>query len=84
MMISRDERIVVDVSGLRDKEPCRKVREALGLCNEGTLVDVLTDSEAEARRLRGFMQMSGCIVDLEKNKNGWMLRMKGRSCSTCG
>ncbi|MDA8087212.1 MAG: hypothetical protein M0Z75_10975 [Nitrospiraceae bacterium] len=83
-MISNEERLVIDVSGLRDKEPCRKVREALGLCNEGTLVDVITDSESEARRLRAFMKMSGCIVDLERGERGWTLRMKGRSCSTCG
>ncbi len=75
--------IVIDTRGLKDKKPFLKVRDALGLCTEEQMIDVLADSEAQARKIMSFMAMSGCIVVMEKTAGGWMLRMTGRNCR-CG
>ena len=75
--------MLVDTRGLKDKEPFIKVRDALGLCTEEQMIDVLADSEALAKKIRSFMSMSGCAVLMERASEGWMLKMTGKSCR-CG
>ncbi|MDA8170192.1 MAG: hypothetical protein M0Z59_10935 [Nitrospiraceae bacterium] len=75
--------VTVDVRGLKDKEPFKKVREALGRCEEGELVNVLVGTEHEARQMRSFMVMSGCNVDLSEKDGHWELKMTGKNCN-CG
>ena len=78
-----DERIIVDVKGLRGKEPFIRVRDALGSCREANLIDVITDSEDTERKLQSFMVMSGCVIERKKSQDGWMLRVNARNCR-CG
>ena len=75
--------ILVDARGLKDKEPFIKVRDALGLCSGDQMIDVLADSQAQARKIMSFMAMSGCMVEMGKSEDGWLLRMTGKSCR-CG
>ncbi len=77
------ENIIVDTRGLKDKEPFIKVRDALGHCTDEQMIDVLADSQAQAKKIMSFMAMSGCRVEMEEKDGYWLLRMTGKSCR-CG
>lgn len=78
-----NKNMLVDARGLEHKELFLKVRDALGCCTDEQMIDVLSGSQAQAKKIMSFMLMSGCNVELNKTEDGWLLRMTGRSCH-CG
>ncbi len=76
--------MLLDARGLGEKEAFLKIKESLRAgCGEEVKMDVLVSAEKTARKMRAFMEMSGCVTLLEKNEEGWILKMTGRNCR-CG
>ncbi len=76
--------MTIDLRGLSGNEPFIRVRELLrDSCPEDETLDLLIEEEGLAKRLKGFMSMSGCRVEIHPTPDGWIVRMTGRSCS-CG
>jgi TusA-related sulfurtransferase len=76
--------IVVDARGMDEKGALRAVRDAVAnLCAPDDLIEVLTADEKTAKKIKAFMEMSGCNVSLERRDVHWAVRMTGRTC-ICG
>ncbi len=76
--------MILDLRDLKGEEPLRKVREILrDLCHEDEALEIFLDSEATAKRMKGFMAMSGCNVDLLRTQDAWIVKVTGRNCY-CG
>jgi TusA-related sulfurtransferase len=76
--------MILDLRDLSGDEPFKRVREVLkDFCPEDEVVEVLLGSEALAKRMKGFMAMSGCNVDLLRTQDAWIVKVTGRNCY-CG
>ena len=73
-------RVLIDARGLALRDVFIKVRDALGRCAGPEMIDVLTDSKAQAKKVLALMIICGCNVEMTETGKGWMLRMTGRSC----
>ncbi len=76
--------MILDLRDLKGDEPFRKVREVLkALCTEDEIIEIFLNNEAIAKRMKGFMAMSGCNVELLRTQEAWIVKMTGRNCN-CG
>ena len=74
-------KVFVDARGLSLRDVFMKVRDALDRCAGEEMIDVLTGSRAQAKKVFACMIISGCNVEMVETGEGWMLRMTGRSCN---
>jgi len=76
--------MILDLRDLKGDEPFRKVREVLkDLCPEDEIFEIFLNNEALAKRMKGFMTMSGCNVELLRTQEAWIVKVTGRNCY-CG
>ncbi len=72
----------LDMRGLGQDEPLKRIRDILrNSCPEDEIIEVLIDSEQNAKRLRAFMSMSGCNVELLREGPQWIVKMTGKNCN---
>lgn len=72
----------LDMRGLGQDEPLRRIRDILrNSCPDDEIIEVLIDSEQDAKRLKAFMSMSGCTVELSREGPRWIVKMTGKNCN---
>ncbi|MFN3739942.1 MAG: hypothetical protein ACK4TF_04625 [Thermodesulfovibrionales bacterium] len=72
----------LDMRGLCQDEPLKRIRDILrNSCPDDEIIEVLIESEQDAKRLRAFMSMSGCTVELLREGPQWIVKMTGKNCN---
>ena len=70
--------MTLDVRGLPRKDAFLKVREGLKEMNDTELITVIEASEPDARKMRGFLEMTGMPSVIARESDHWTVT------STCG
>lgn len=73
--------MILDLRGLNGDEPLKRVREVLKeTCPEDEVLEVIVGTEQLAKKMKAFMGMSGCNVELIIENDFWIVKSTGRNC----
>ncbi|MBI5187620.1 MAG: sulfurtransferase TusA family protein [Nitrospirae bacterium] len=76
--------MIIDVRGLEDPEPLKKLKEALSSqCATDVFIEVMVDTKEYVKKIQAFASMSGCTTKVEEKNGYWLVRVRGGTCK-CG
>jgi hypothetical protein len=73
--------MIVDGRILETRELLLQMRDVLaGNCGQEVCIEVYLTREAETKRLKAFVSMSGCQTIIEKKEGYYVVRITGSVC----
>ncbi len=76
--------MIIDGRGIQIEETLKKVREFLNTrCSLEDAVEVLLSSTEDAKKVKAYVSMTGCITEVKKIDDHYSMIVSGGTCR-CG
>jgi hypothetical protein len=76
-----DSYMVIDGREMELRELFLKLRERLAArCGKEVSIDILLRTYSDAKKVSAFAAMSGCLANIEKNENSYVVHIIGNVC----
>ena len=73
----------IDARELDLQELLKKLKEILSSrCGSTLDIDILVNTLSEAKKITGFVSMSGCTAEIDKKDNYLIIHVRGIPCCT--
>ncbi len=73
--------MLVDLRGTAEKNLFSELRDIIRSLDCDELLDVVVESMAVAKKVKCFLSMSGCDVEIIDSQNCFIIKMKSRNCN---
>ncbi|MBI4683470.1 MAG: hypothetical protein HY757_10285 [Nitrospirae bacterium] len=73
----------IDAREFESHDSLKKLKEILSSNRECNLsIDILVKSVSDAKKITGFVSMSGCTAQIDKKENFCIIHVRGIPCCT--
>ncbi len=70
----------LDARDLKPEELFRKLKQMLSSCGSNESIEVLVCDRVTAKKVKAFVSMSGCPVEIEQKGHFFILRITENTC----
>ncbi len=71
----------IDARDFELQDLLKKLKDLLASSRECNMdLDILVKTVSEAKKIKGFVSMSGCSTEIDKKDNFYIIHVRGVSC----